>query len=183
MRDADGPGPDPIPAAFNDTGAGPLHWRLRAFDELRPWELARLLRARQEVFVLEQQCLYLDADGVDEHAHHLSAWALDPDNPASRTRAGMQVPLALARLVAPGVKYAEASIGRVITTGAARGTGLGRELMRRALAACRHLHPGVAVRISAQSRLEAFYASMGFTIESERYLEDGIPHTEMLWRP
>jgi ElaA protein len=55
--------------------------------------------------------------------------------------------------------------------------------MRRALAACRHLHPGVAVRISAQSRLEAFYASMGFTIESERYLEDGIPHTEMLWRP
>lgn len=160
-----------------------MHWRLRAFDELRPWELARLLRARQEVFVLEQQCLYLDADGVDEHAHHLAAWALDPDDPSSRDRPGMHVPLALARLVAPGVKYAEASIGRVITTGAARGSGLGRELMRRALAACRGLHPGVAVRISAQSRLEAFYASMGFTIESERYLEDGIPHTEMLWRP
>ncbi|MCU0773739.1 MAG: GNAT family N-acetyltransferase [Ideonella sp.] len=160
-----------------------MHWRLRAFDDLPPWELARLLRARQEVFVLEQQCLYLDADGVDEHAHHLAAWALDPDDAASRDQPGMQVPLALARLVAPGVKYAEASIGRVITTGAARGSGLGRELMRRALAACSELHPGVAVRISAQSRLEAFYASMGFTIESERYLEDGIPHTEMLWRP
>jgi ElaA protein len=158
------------------------HWRLRAFDALVPWELARILRARQAVFALEQQCIYLDVDGADEPSHHLAAWALDPAEPGARADPSMQVPLAVARLVAPGVKYAEASIGRIVTTGAARGTGLGRELVARALAACAELYPGHAVRISAQSQLERFYQGFGFTIESDRYLEDGIPHTEMLWR-
>ena len=90
------------------------------------------------------------------------------------------MPLAYARLVAPGVKYAEPSIGRVVTIAAARGTGLGRELMRRALALAAELYPGQGVRISAQSRLEAFYGGMGFAIVGERYLEDGIAHTQML---
>jgi ElaA protein len=159
-----------------------VHWRLRAFDDLAAWELARILRARQEVFALEQQCIYLDVDGADESSHHLAAWALDPSDPGARTEATMAVPLAVARIVAPGVKYADASIGRIVTTGPARGTGLGRELVARALAACAALHPGHAVRISAQSQLERFYQGFGFTIESDRYLEDGIPHTEMLWR-
>jgi ElaA protein len=146
-----------------------LSWRWCRFDELRPVELQNIYMARQQVFSLEQQCIYLDADGHDEFSHHLAAWS-----PAHR------VPLAYARLVAPGLKYAEPSIGRVITTEAARGTGLGRELVQRVIAHSALTYPGQAIRISAQSRLERFYAGFGFVVVGERYLEDGIPHTEML---
>ncbi len=146
-----------------------LDWRWKRFDALSPRELQYILRARQEVFGLEQNCIYLDIDGCDEDAFHLAAW--------SEERA---VPLAYARWLDPGVKYAEPSIGRVITTGAARGTGLGRELMRRVLEAGPLAHRGHGVRISAQSRLERFYAGFGFAVVGERYIEDGIPHTEML---
>ena len=146
-----------------------LRWRWCAFDALGVRELQNIYTARQQVFSIEQQCIYLDADGVDEQSHHLAAW-----------HDGHRVPLAYARIVAPGVKYAEPSIGRVITTASARGTGLGRELVRRAVEGCRELHPGDGIRISAQSRLEAFYAGFGFVVVGERYLEDGIPHTEML---
>ena len=149
--------------------SAPLRWRFCAFDELGPRELQAINRARQQVFVLEQQCIYLDADGVDEQSHHLAAWA-----------AGAAEPLAYARIVAPGIKYDEPSIGRVITHAAARGTGLGRELVRRAIAHCRATYPGQGIRISAQSRLERFYAGYGFEIIGEPYLEDDIPHTEML---
>ena len=146
-----------------------LDWRWKRFDALSPRELQYILRARQEVFGLEQNCIYLDIDGCDEDAFHLAAW--------SEERA---VPLAYARWLDPGVKYAEPSIGRVITTGAARGTGLGRELMRRVLEAGPLAHRGHGVRISAQSRLERFYAGFGFAVVGERYIEDDIPHTEML---
>ena len=132
-------------------------------------ELQLIYRARQQVFVLEQQCAYLDADGYDEPAWHLAAWS-DTE----------RVPLAYARLIPPGLKYAEPSIGRVITTAAARGTGLGRELVRRAIDHSSSVFPQHGIRISAQSRLEAFYAEFGFVIVGERYMEDGIPHTEML---
>jgi ElaA protein len=132
-------------------------------------ELQYIHMARQAVFVVEQGCAFLDADGLDERAHHLAAWS-----PLQRE------PLAYARLLAPGAKYAEASIGRVLTTAAARGRGLGRETMVRALAHVAGTWPGVAVRISAQSRLERFYASLGFVVAGPRYLEDGIDHTEMV---
>lgn len=146
-----------------------LTWRWCAFDALSVHELQNIFMARQEVFVIEQQCIYLDADGCDEQSHHLAAWA-----------AGHRMPFAYARVVAPGVKYAEPSIGRVITTAPARGTGLGRELVRRAIAHARTVYPDRGIRISAQSRLERFYAGFGFEIVGEPYLEDGIPHTEML---
>ena len=90
------------------------------------------------------------------------------------------MPLAYARVVHPGLKYTEPSIGRVITIAAARGTGLGRELVRRAVMHCQEAFPGQGMRISAQTRLEAFYASLGFQAIGEPYMEDGIPHTEML---
>ena len=151
------------------TTHGTLHWRQCRFDALSLVELQHIYMARQQVFGLEQNCIYQDIDGCDETSHHLAAWS-----------AAQRMPLAYARLVDPGVKYAEPSIGRVVTTAAARGTGLGRELMRRAIAWSAELFPGQGVRISAQSRLEAFYAGMGFVIVGERYLEDGIPHTEML---
>ena len=150
----------------------PLTWRWTRFDDLTLRELQAIHRARQEVFVLEQNCVYLDADAWDESAFHLAAWS---DAHA--------VPLAYARWLDPGVKYPEPSLGRVLTTTAARGSGLGRELVQRALDAGRQTHPGLGVRISAQSRLERFYAGYGFEIAGARYLEDGIEHTEMLLRP
>ncbi len=144
-------------------------WRFMPFESLTVRELQYIYMARQEVFSVEQQCAFLDADGLDERAYHLAAWS-----PLQRE------PLAYARLLEPGAKYVEASIGRVITTAAARGRGFGRETMVRALAHAAHTWPGSAVRISAQSRLEAFYESFGFVVASPRYLEDGIDHTEMV---
>jgi ElaA protein len=152
------------------SGAGP-EWRWRNFDALSPRELQGIFAARQRVFGLEQGCLYLDVDGDDERAHHLAAW-----------HAGVGEPIAYARVLEPGVRYDEVSIGRVLTAAAARGGGLGRELMRRAIAGARSIWPGCAIRISAQSYLERFYAGFGFVIVKERYLEDGIDHTEMLLR-
>ena len=149
-----------------------LTWRWCAFDALSVFELDAIYRGRQQVFSLEQACAYLDADGFDAASFHLAAWSAD------RT-----VPMAYARVVHPGQKYAEPSIGRVITTTAARGSGVGRELVRRAIAHCREAFPGQGIRISAQSRLEAFYAGFGFIAVGEPYLEDGIPHTEMLLAP
>ena len=149
-----------------------LNWRWCAFDALSARELQNIYMARQQVFAIEQACAYLDADGYDESSHHLAAWSPE-----------QRVPLAYARVVHPGHKYAEPSIGRVITIAAARGTGLGRELVRRAIALSTRLFPEHGIRISAQSRLENFYAGFGFAIVGERYLEDGIPHTEMLRPP
>ena len=146
-----------------------LDWRWRRFDALGVHELQSINAARQRVFALEQQCIYLDADGCDEQAFHLAAWS-----------DGQREPLAYARVIDPGVKYAEASIGRVITVGAGRGRGLGREVMVRAMALAAQVWPGVAIRISAQTRLESFYASLGFVAVGAPYLEDGIDHTEML---
>ena len=155
----------PVPLAPNQA----LAWRWCRFDELSVHELDAIYRARQQVFSAEQACAYLDADGFDAGSFHLAAW------PVSRG-----LPSAYARVVHPGLKYAEPSIGRVITTAQARGTGLGRELVRRAVALTTQAFPGQGIRISAQSQLEEFYAQAGFAIVGERYLEDGIPHTEML---
>jgi ElaA protein len=146
-----------------------LQWRLRRFDALQLSELQYIYMARQKVFAIEQQCAYLDADGLDEKSFHLAAWS------------SLQAePLAYARLLDPGAKYAEASIGRVITSGAVRGIGLGRELVRRAIDQAERLWPRAAIRISAQTRLEVFYVGFGFVRVGASYLEDGIDHTEML---
>ncbi len=152
-------------AAWSD-----LEWRCRRFDALDLRELQHIYMARQKVFAIEQQCAYLDADGFDEQAFHLAAWSsVQPE------------PLAYARLLDPGTKYAgDASIGRVITTQVARGSGLGRELVRRAIEQAAVAWPRHAIRISAQTRLEAFYMGFGFAAVGAPYLEDGIDHTEML---
>jgi ElaA protein len=144
-------------------------WRCARLQELTPLELARIYRARQQVFSIEQNCVYLDADEADECSHHVAAWSPDHD-----------MPLACARLVPPGVKYAEPSMGRVVTSAAARGTGLGRELVRRVMALSDDVYPGLGNRISAQSYLRRFYSEQGFVAIGEDYMEDGIPHIEML---
>lgn len=145
-----------------------LDWRLSAFDALPPHDLRRIFALRQLVFIVEQQCSFLDADARDEQALHLAAW-----------RAGEVLPLACARLLPPGVAAEEPSIGRVATAEAVRGMGLGHETMQRAIAAVETSWPGHGVHISAQSRLERFYKGLGFVATGARYDEDGIPHTPM----
>ena len=144
-------------------------WRCIPFDSLSPAELQAIHRARQRVFAVEQSCAFLDADELDEVAHHLIAWPQ-----------GSCDPIAYARLLPPGTKYAEASIGRVLTTPEVRGRGLGRELTGRALDLVAALWPRCGVRISAQSRLVPFYGSFAFVAVGPSYVEDGIDHTEML---
>lgn len=148
---------------------GEIDWRVCRFGELSPIELARIYRARQQVFTIEQQCIFLDADEYDEVSHHFAAWSSEH-----------VLPLAYARLLNPGTKYPEPSIGRVLTTAPARGLGLGRELVRRVIAHCTQMHPGLAIRIAAQERLERFYADSGFGAIGAPYQEDGISHLEML---
>jgi ElaA protein len=139
-----------------------LCWREEPFATLTVTELYAICVLRQRVFAVEQNCAYLDADGCDLVSRHL--WAEHEG-----------VVHAYLRLVPAGVKFVECSLGRVVTSPEARGTGLGRELMRRGLAS---LGPG-PVRIGAQAYLEKFYGELGFVRVSDIYDEDGIPHVEM----
>jgi ElaA protein len=146
----------------------PLFWHIKSFHQLRPEELYELFVLRINVFVVEQNCPYPDADGKDYKSLHLFA-----------TNAEGRV-VACARLVKPGVSYTEWSIGRVATSMEVRGTGIGRELMERAIRCLEEEHACEAIRISAQSYLKKFYGDLGFEQVSEEYLEDDIPHIEML---
>lgn len=150
------------------SAASAVQWQRHAFAALPNALLYAALRLRSEIFVVEQNCVFLDLDDVDQLSEHLCGVN------ASGTL------LAYARLVPPGIKYAEPSIGRVVVAMVARGTQLGRTLMVEAIARCESRWPGATVRIGAQQRLERFYASLGFIREGEPYLEDGIWHIEML---
>jgi ElaA protein len=161
----------PPPVAAQPLAALPLSWQWTRMSDLAAVELYAVMVARQTVFAVEQQCAYLDADGLDPDAWHLLGWDASP---APRALAGYL------RVIDPGRKYAEPAIGRVLTTPAYRSIGLGRVLMRAGLARTAQVFPGQAVRIAAQQRLEAFYASLGFRTVSAPFLEDGIPHVEML---
>jgi ElaA protein len=143
-------------------------WRFAAFDELSPRDVHDLYQARLAVFVLEQECPFQDVDGADPQCWHL----------LGRDESGELV--AYCRLVPAGLKFAEPSIGRVVTTNKVRRTGLGRTLMAEALARHDSLWPGKPIRIGAQARLEKFYQDFGFETVSAPYIEDGIPHLEML---
>lgn len=151
-----------------------LTWRFAPFDKLTPREVHDLFQARVGVFVLEQQCAFQDVDGVDPQCWHLLGFS-----PSAEGRGGGQL-LAYCRIVPPGLKYDEPSIGRVLTTAAGRRTGAGRELMREAVARTSALWPGKAIRIGAQRYLERFYGDFGFIKASEPYDEDGIVHIEMV---
>jgi len=143
-------------------------WRFVSWDELGRDELYEILSARARVFVVEQNCPYLDTDGLDRVAWHL--WAED---------AGGTV-LAYLRVLPPGAKFEEASLGRVITSAAARGSGLGRALVAEGIQRCHQLFGPGAIRIGAQKHLEQFYGEAGFVRASDEYDEDGIPHIEMV---
>ena len=147
-----------------------MNWVLKKFDELTPFELYQLLRLRSEVFVVEQNCVFLDMDNKDQECWHLLGW--DGDLLAASTR-----------LVPPGLAYAEMSIGRVVSSPHSRGKGVGRELMIESIKAVHELFGRNDIRIGAQLYLEKFYQSLGFKTDGEVYLEDGIKHVEMLYRP
>ena len=147
-----------------------MDWHWHRFADLGVDNLHDALQLRSRVFILEQGP-YLDVDGHDRASWHL----------LGRDAAGTLV--AYLRVVGPGVKFDEPSIGRIVTAPEVRGTGLGRTLMRQGLAGCARHWPGQAIRISAQARLRRFYVGLGFSPTTDEYLEDGIPHLEMLWRP
>lgn len=153
------------------TSPSTIDWHFSRFADLTPFDLYDVLAARQNVFILEQTCLYPDIDGYDLEAHHLLGWR-DVD--------GKRQLAAYLRVLAPGAKYDEMSIGRVITTPAARGSGAGRALLDQGIAHAEALHPGHRIRIGAQQYLERFYASVGFQTVSAPYDEDGIMHIDML---
>ncbi len=148
-----------------------LTWQCSQFDDLSNEVLYAILKARQVVFVVEQNCAFQDADDVDQHCWHLVGW---------QVQGSAKILAAYSRLVPPRIKYDEPSIGRVLTSPACRGEGYGMELMRRAVEKIEELYPGLAIRIGAQQYLEKFYSEFGFQTVSRPYIEDGIPHVEML---
>ena len=148
-----------------------LFWQWSRFSGLTPEDLYAVVRLREAVFIVEQQCTYPDADGRDPQAWHLLGW--------SEEQKGRDL-VAYARIFEPGVRYTEPSIGRVVTAPRVRGTGLGRALMAEALRRVDSLAPGETIKIAAQRRLEKFYLDLGFRTVSAPYEEDGIIHVDML---
>ena len=146
-----------------------IQWRLDRFDELSARRLYLLMKLRQDVFVVEQNCPYPDFDGRDFPSLHLSAWRDDR-------------PVAYLRVIPPEVhKSGCPSLGRVCTSFEVRRTGLGRELVRRGLDLVAANWPGKDCQIGAQAYLRRFYESFGFAINGDGYDEDGIPHFPMRW--
>ena len=148
-----------------------LRWQFARFDNLPIRDWYQVSTARIDVFVMEQNCPFQDNDGADFQSWHLLGW---------HEAAGVRALAAYCRLVDPGVKFVEPSIGRVVTHGTFRGKGLGRLLMVEAIKRHAQIYPGLPNRIGAQQRLEKFYQDFGFVTASEMYIEDGIPHVEML---
>jgi len=146
-----------------------LRWINRPFPDLQLEELYALLRLRQEVFVVEQDCPYLDLDGRDQPSTHMLCYDGD-------------VLVACQRCLPPGVSYPESSMGRIVVAPSMRGAQLGRELVRRGIEHNFAAWPGHDICISAQSHLQAFYGSLGFSGEGQEYMEDGIAHRKMRFR-
>ena len=144
-----------------------IDWKVKHFKDLTVFELYALLRLRSEVFVVEQNCVYLDADNIDPHCYHVLGSAEN----------GL---VACTRLVPPSVIYPEISIGRVVTATSVRRFGIGKQLMQQSINAAYELFGSAKIKIGAQQYLQKFYESFGFNRISDEYLEDGIPHIYMM---
>ena len=144
-----------------------MNWTLKKFEDLTSVELYAIMQLRNEVFVVEQNCVYQDADNKDPGSYHFMGWR---DNKL----------IAYTRLLPPGLAYTEPSIGRVVTSPSARGSGAGRELMNKSIEKIYFLFGKSPVKIGAQLYLKKFYSSLGFQQSSDIYLEDGIEHIEMI---
>ena len=143
------------------------NWICKNFKQLTTEELYAILRLRSEVFVVEQNCVFLDMDNKDIYCDHVMGWKGD-------LLAGYS------RIVPAGISYEESSIGRIVSSPAARGGGVGRELLTKSIDHLYTLHGKRPIRIGAQYYLKRFYESFGFVQKGEIYLEDGIEHIEML---
>ncbi|MGG1629550.1 GNAT family N-acetyltransferase [Rossellomorea sp. NRS-1567] len=144
-----------------------MNWKLKSFNELSTHELYGILQVRTKVFVVEQECPYLEVDGKDLHSYHLY-----------KEENGEMV--AYARLLPAGVSYKEPSIGRVLVKDDYRGKGLASELVKRGLDFILDELGERTVKIQAQEYLREFYGSFGFRAITETYLDDGIPHIDMI---
>lgn len=148
-----------------------LVWSWHAFDALEPRLLYAILELRSRIFVVEQNCVFLDMDGADADCDHLCGFD------------GQGRLMVYLRLVPPGIKFPEASLGRLVSDPAARRGGQARQACQRGIERIRQRYPGTAIRIGGQQYMEAFYASLGFASTGQPYLEDGIPHVNMLLPP
>jgi ElaA protein len=144
-----------------------LQWQLKKFDDLTAHELYNVLKLRSEVFVVEQNCVFLDMDDKDQSSWHLLGTY---ENEL----------VVYVRIVPPGISYEEVSIGRVVSSPRHRGSGAGRVLMIKAIATVYELYGKQPIRIGAQLYLKNFYSSLGFEPQGDIYLEDGIEHVNML---
>lgn len=141
-------------------------WHIAPFRQLSTEQLYAVLRLRQEIFVVEQDCVYLDLDGQDQQAIHMFL-SRGPDI------------VAYQRCLPPGISYPESSLGRIVVQPDARGAQLGRDLVQRGIDHNLRHWPDNDICISAQAHLQGFYSSMGFIGEGQEYIEDGIPHRQM----
>ncbi|MBS1947211.1 MAG: GNAT family N-acetyltransferase [Bacteroidetes bacterium] len=143
-------------------------WIYKKFEDLTVLELYACLQLRNEVFVVEQHCVFQDADNKDQFCFHLMGWE-------------QKKLIAYTRIVPPGICYEEISIGRVVTSPSARGRGLGRALMQNSISIAYSLFSSASsIKIGAQLYLKNFYKSLGFVQCSDIYLEDGIEHIRMI---
>jgi len=147
-----------------------IEWQCDELANLTPEDLYAAMQLRQKVFIVEQNCAYLDADGVDPKSMHLLGW---------RDNNGYRKLVAYARLLPPRIKYAESSIGRVATHPDARGEGLGKALMLESIERIESAGWGTEIRIAAQMYLERFYEGFGFRRVTDPYTEDNIWHVDM----
>ncbi len=147
-----------------------ISWQVKTFDSLTPHELYAILRLRSEVFVVEQNCVFQDMDNKDQSCYHLMGW-----------KDGLLI--AYTRLVPPGVSYEEVSIGRVVTSSAARRSGAGKILIQRSIDELEKLYGKSIIRIGAQLYLKKFYETFGFKQTGDVYDEDGIDHIHMIRKP
>ena len=148
----------------------PIQWACIKFEDLHAEELYAILQLRSKVFVVEQNCVYLDMDDKDQQCFHFCGWH------------GNEL-AAYVRIVPPGVAFDEVSIGRVVTNSKYRKGGLGRMLMTKAIDTCVKIFYDQPIKIGAQLYLKKFYESLGFIQCSDMYLEDDIEHIKMLLNP
>ena len=146
-----------------------MHWQALTFSQLSREQLYAILRLRQEVFVVEQDCVFLDLDNLDQGAIHMLC--LEEEKM-----------LAYQRCIAPDSNSQDSSLGRIVVCPSMRNKHLGRELVQRGIEHNLLRWPGSDIRISAQAHLHRFYAALGFESEGDEYIEDGIPHQQMRYR-
>lgn len=143
-----------------------IHWRCKPFKQLSPIELYGILQLRNEVFVVEQNCVFQDADNKDQDCWHLMAWTGD-------------LLIGYTRLVPANISYPEVSIGRVVIFPKMRKEGIGKQMVEKSIEMIHVLWNKQPIRIGAQLYLKKFYESFGFQQCSDVYLEDNIEHIQM----